>query len=96
MVPLRSAITGFGTPALIRDCAPMMLRVRPAQFTTTVVFGFGASSRTRYTSSPPGTQVLPGMFITRYSLSGRLSSTTRSSPASMRARSSSALSEGVW
>ena len=35
MVPLRSATTLFGTPALISDCAPMMLRVRPAQLTTT-------------------------------------------------------------
>ena len=37
MVPLRSATTLFGTPALISDCAPMMLRVRPAQLTTTRV-----------------------------------------------------------
>ena len=39
MVPLRSATTLFGTPALISDCAPMMLRVRPAQLTTTSVSG---------------------------------------------------------
>ena len=35
MVPLRRAITGLGIPALTSDCVPMMLRVRPAQFTTT-------------------------------------------------------------
>ena len=29
----------FGMPALISDCAPMMLRVRPAQLTTTSVSG---------------------------------------------------------
>src|SRR5262245_5141428 len=39
MVPLRSATTLLGRPALISDCAPMMLRVRPAQLTTTVVAG---------------------------------------------------------
>ncbi len=36
-MPLRSAKTLFGRPALISDCAPIMLRVRPAQLTTTVV-----------------------------------------------------------
>ena len=55
MVPLRSATTLFGTPALISDCAPMMLRVRPAQLTTTSVSGEGARSWTRSTSSAPGT-----------------------------------------
>ena len=54
MVPLRNATTLFGTPALISDCAPMMLRVRPAQLTTSVS-GEGARSRTRSTSSAPGT-----------------------------------------
>ena len=42
MVPLRSATTGLGTPALISDCAPMIERVRPAQLTTTRVSGSGA------------------------------------------------------
>ncbi len=36
-VPLRTQTTGFLIPALISDCAPMMPRVRPAQFTTMVV-----------------------------------------------------------
>ena len=35
MVPFLSATTLFGIPALTRDCAPMIERVRPAQFTTT-------------------------------------------------------------
>ena len=43
MVPLRSATTLLGTPALISDCVPMIERVRPAQFTTMVVSGFGAA-----------------------------------------------------
>ena len=41
MVPLRSATTLLGTPALISDCAPMMLRVRPAQLTTISGVGRG-------------------------------------------------------
>jgi len=31
MVPLRSANTGLGIPALINDWVPMIERVRPAQ-----------------------------------------------------------------
>ena len=61
MVPLRSATTLLGTPALISDCAPMMLRVRPAQLTTTSVSGEGAMSCTRSTSSAPGTLVAVGI-----------------------------------
>ena len=95
MVPLRSAVTRFGMPALMRDCAPMMLRVRPAQFTTTVVPGSGAASPTRCTSSAPGQQIPPGMLIARNSSIGRLSSTTRDSPPSIIALSSSAEIEGV-
>ena len=48
MVPFSSATTRFGSFALISDCAPMMLRVRPAQLTITCVFGSGASSRAPY------------------------------------------------
>ena len=40
-MPFSSAYTGFGTPKLRNVCAPRMLRVRPAQFTTILVFGFG-------------------------------------------------------
>ena len=47
MVPFFSAITLLGRPALISDCAPMIERVRPAQFTTTSVSGLGAKSLTR-------------------------------------------------
>ena len=54
MVPFLSATTLFGSFALMRDCAPMIERVRPAQLTTTSVPGFPASSGTRYTSSAPG------------------------------------------
>jgi hypothetical protein len=43
MVPLRSATTLLGTPALISDCVPMIERVRPAQLTTMVVSGSGAA-----------------------------------------------------
>ena len=51
--------TGLGMPALISDCAPMMLRVRPAQLTMMRVAGTGAMSRTRSASSPPGTLTPP-------------------------------------
>ncbi len=47
MVPFFSAITLLGRPALISDCAPMIERVRPAQFTTTRVSGLGTRSLTR-------------------------------------------------
>ena len=47
MVPPRRAATLLGMPALIRDWAPMMLRVRPAQLTTTNVSGSGAISAMR-------------------------------------------------
>ena len=83
MVPLRSATTLLGTPALISDCAPMMLRVRPAQLTTTSVSGEGAMSRTRSTSSAPGTLVAVGIETRRYSSNGRLSSTTMSARLSI-------------
>ncbi len=77
IVPLRSAATGLGMPAFTSDCAPMMLRVRPAQLTITCVAGSGASARTRSTSSAPGTLVAVGMFMVWYSSKRRTSSTTR-------------------
>ena len=86
MVPLRSATTLLGTPALISDCAPMMLRVRPAQLTTMVVAGEGTMSCTRSTSSAPGTLVEVGIDTREYSSNGRLSSTTMSVPARIRRR----------
>ena len=67
MVPLRSATTLLGTPALISDCAPMMLRVRPAQLTTISVSGEGAMSCTRSTSSAPGTLMPVGIETREYS-----------------------------
>ena len=95
MVPFSSATTWFSSPALIRLWAPMMLRVRPAQFTTTRVDGSLTSSFTRCTSSAPGQSVAPGMLIRRYSSRGRESSTTTLSPASRRALRSAAPRWGV-
>src|ERR1700733_9556228 len=95
MVPLRSAMTLFGRPALISDCAPMMLRVRPAQLTTIVVPGDGAISRARSTSSAPGTLVEVGIDTREYSSNGRLSSTTRSAPSPINLSSSAAVILGV-
>src|SRR6476620_649708 len=95
MVPLRSATTLLGTPALISDCAPMMLRVRPAQLTTTVVDGEGARSRTRSTSSAPGTLVEVGIETREYSSNGRESRTTMSAPDCIMALSSPADTLGV-
>ena len=95
MVPLRSATTLLGTPALISDCAPMMLRVRPAQLTTMVVSGEGAISRTRNTSSAPGTLTPVGIEMREYSSNGRLSSTLMSAPPRIKASSSCAPMLGV-
>ncbi len=95
MVPLRSATTRFGSPALISDCVPMMLRVRPAQFTTTRVDGSGASAPARVTSSAPGTLVAVGMLIVWYSSNRRASRTTTSAPVRSRARSWLAARAGV-
>ncbi len=97
MVPLRSAATGFGSPALTSDWVPMMLlRVRPAQLTITRVAGSGASSRTRSTSSAPGTLVAVGMLMVWYSSKRRASTITTSARASISACTSGADSEGVW
>ncbi len=91
MVPLRSATT-LRSPALISDCAPMMLRVRQAQFTTISVPG-RASAPARSTSSAPGTLVAVGMLIVWYSSNRRASSTTASRPS--RALSSAGPTAGV-
>ena len=96
MVPLRRAATGLGMPALTKDCVPMMLRVRPAQFTTMRVLGLGARARARRTSSAPGTLMPVGMLMVWYSSKRRASSTTMSVPWSIKALTSGALSEGVW
>ena len=95
MVPLRSATTLLGTPALISDCAPMMLRVRPAQLTTISVSGDGTMSRARSTNSAPGTLMPVGIEMREYSSNGRLSSTLMSAPLRIRASSSCALTLGV-
>jgi hypothetical protein len=47
MVPSLSDTTLLATPALISDCAPMMLRVRPPQLTMTVVADDGMRSAKR-------------------------------------------------
>jgi hypothetical protein len=54
MVPLRRAATGLGTPALIRDWVPRMLRVRPAQLTTTRAFAHRHRGRPRRRPPRPG------------------------------------------
>ena len=82
IVPLRSATTLFGMPALIRDWAPIMLRVRPAQFTTMVVDGEGTMSRTRRENQLCSWDIDAGRYQIRvYSSNGRLSSTLRSVPS---------------
>ncbi len=83
-------------PAFTSDCVPMMLRVRPAQLTITRVAGSGASSRTRNTSSAPGTLVAPGMLMVWHSSKRRASSTTTLARSSISAFTSGAESEGVW
>ena len=47
MVPSFSDTTSLGTPALMSDCAPMMLRVRPPQLTITFVLVDGTRSLKR-------------------------------------------------
>ena len=47
MVPSFSETTLLGTPALISDWAPTMLRVRPPQLTITIVLGDGTRSLKR-------------------------------------------------
>jgi hypothetical protein len=47
MVPSFNATTLFGMPAFRSDWQPMMLRVRPAQLTTTSVSASGTRSCTR-------------------------------------------------
>ena len=89
IVPLRSATTLFGTPALISDCAPMIERVRPAQLTTTSVSGLRTTSCTRSTSSAPGTLTPAGIETRENSSHGRESSTTMSVPDCISSFSSS-------
>ncbi len=72
-----------------------MLRVRPAQFTTTKVLGSGASSRMRYTSSAPGRLCENGSVKLWNSSGVRLSTTTMSSPRATRSCSSSTSIHGV-
>ena len=73
----------------------MMLRVRPAQLTTTSVSDEGAMSRMRRTSSAPGTLVALGIDTRWNSSNGRLSTTTMSVPLRIRPSSSSAETLGV-
>ena len=73
----------------------MMLRVRPAQLTTTIVSGEGAMSRTRSTSSAPGTLTPVGIETRVNSSNGRLSSTTMSARSRISVASSSAEMFGV-
>ena len=95
MVPLRSATTLLGTPALISDCVPMIERVRPAQLTTMVVAGSGAAIPVRSTSSAPGTLTEPGIFMVAYSSKRRTSRILMLAPLAISAATSSAGSDGV-
>jgi hypothetical protein len=55
-------------PALRSDWQPMMLRVRPAQLTTTSVSGIGREIMARDTQARrPVASTPPGMFIRWYS-----------------------------
>ena len=96
IVPLRKALTGLGIPALINDCVPMMLRVRPAQLTMMRVVAFGAMARARKTNSAPGTLTPLGMLMVWYSSKRRLSRTTTSALESIKALTSCADRDGVW
>jgi hypothetical protein len=96
MVPLRSATTLLATPALISDCVPMIDRVRPAQLTTMVVSGSGATWPARSTNSAPGMLTEPGMFMVAYSSGRRTSSTLTSASLAISAATSSADNDGVW
>ena len=82
-------------PALIKDCVPMILRVRPAQFTMTRVSGRGANSAIRSTSSAPGQLMAVGMLIVLYSSNRRTSTSTTSAFSSISALTSCADREGV-
>ena len=95
MVPSLSATTRFGMPAFLSDWQPMMLRVRPAQFTTTSVSGSGARSCTRYASSAAGLSMPPGMHMRWYSSNGRESRTTSFAPDACSSRSSAGVMRGV-
>jgi hypothetical protein len=94
-VPFSSASTGLGRPRFSSVWAPMMLRVRPAQCTTTGVFGLGSSAGSRSARSPLGQLSAPGTVILRCSSSERPSTSTKLSPAARRATRSSALRRGV-
>ena len=71
-----------------------MLRVRPAQLTTTVV-PLSIRSCTRRTSSPPGQDRPVGMLMRLNSRRVRESSTTKSRPSTSQPASSAAVTCGV-
>jgi len=96
MVPLRSATTLLGTPALISDCAPMMLRVRPAQLTITAVSFRRFNSSAQRIRSPPGTLMPPGMQNLPNSSGVRMSRITNSAERSCRALSSCGAKSGTF
>ena len=78
-VPFSRANTGFSMPKFRSVCAPMIERVRPAQFTMILVIGFLTISRMRNGNSAFGQQMPPGIFILLYSAYGRPSTITKSS-----------------
>ena len=95
MVPLRRSKT-FEKPMRCRSRAPTMLRVRPAQCTTTVASGSGTRSAMCMATSPLGALRLPGMVTRRCSSGVRESRSTIFSPRRWRAASSSGCISAMW
>ena len=94
MVPFSNATTSLGIPARTSDSAPRMLRVRPAQFTTTVA-SCSSKSNTRCTSSPPGHERPVGILMRLNSRSVRESKITSRRPSVIHWLSCSAFTCGV-
>ena len=85
-------------PIRCNPLVPMMLRVRPAQLTTTVVSGSSSlvMSVMRRANSPPGTLRPPGMQKRRYSSGVRVSRITSFLPSSIHWCSSVASISLTW
>ena len=94
-VPLRRARIGFENPHWRNVSAPMIERVRPAQFMTNVVSGSIARAGIRYANSALGQERAEGIDILKYSCFGRPSKTTVGSSRSNLSCNSSAEMDGV-
>ena len=95
IVPFSSAATRLAMPTLRSDCVAMMLRVRPAQLSTSRVSAAGAASGARSTTSTPGALRPIGMFMVAYSSNLRTSTTATSPPAMTSAWSRSGAMKGT-